>query len=93
MRGFYRARGKSWAIGPLRGWRLQGLHASVPVVFSEREGYRRFPLRVGAWRIGITKDRPVFKVQIDGRQIAAAVVGALPPAVTMEQVQHDRRTV
>lgn len=50
----YFARGKSWALHVGR-WSLQGLHASVPVLFSERNGFRRFPLRVGEWRIGINR--------------------------------------
>lgn len=51
----------------LGDWTLQALHETVPVVFSERNGYRRFPLRIGRWRIGVnrhnTKPSPVQQEQ------------------------------
>jgi hypothetical protein len=51
---WFRAAGKSWALH-VCGWSLQGLHKSVPVLFSERNRFRRYPLRVGKWRVGINR--------------------------------------
>lgn len=44
-----------WIRLPLTRFVLQGLDDSMPVLFTERAGSRRFPLRLGRWRIGINR--------------------------------------
>lgn len=44
-----------WIRLPLTRLIIQGLDDSMPVLFSERHGHRRFPLRLGRWRVGINR--------------------------------------
>jgi len=36
-------------------WLLQGLHRRARPLFSERHGYRRYPHRVGPWRMRLAR--------------------------------------
>lgn len=93
MRGFFRARGQSWAIGPLCGWRLQGLHTSVPVVFSERHGYRTFPLRIGAWRLGLNHQKGNTGMKLMFRLATSTLAAILAIALLLFATSAGAQTV
>jgi hypothetical protein len=44
-----------WIRLPLTRFILQGLDDSMPVLYTERHGSRRFPLRLRRWRFGINR--------------------------------------